>query len=264
MTMSASRMAVAVSLPLMLSALAAWPNAASAQVKVVISGGFSGAYEKLLPEFEQTSGIKVATGSGASQGDGPQTIKAQLARGVPADVVIMSREGLNDLIAANRIAVGTDKDLARVGLGVAVTAGAVKPDVSSIEAVKQTLLNAKLIAMPGSTGGIWLMTNLFPRLGIADKVKVKMTGRGADSTAMVANGEADLAVMPISEIFHAKGVDLAGVLPADIQFPQTFSAAIVAGSSETEGAKRLIEFLASPGASDAIKKSGLEPAAASR
>jgi len=244
-----------------LSALLAWPNGAAAQVKVMISGGFSGAYERLLPEFERSSGIKVTTGSGASQGDGPQTIKAQLARGVPADVVIMSREGLNELIAANRIASGTDKDLARVGLGVAVTAGAAKPDVGSVEAVKQALLNARLIAMPGSTGGIWLMTNLFPRLGIADKVRVKMTARGAESTAMVARGEADLAVMPISEIYHAKDVDLAGVLPADIQFLQTFSAAIVAGSSETEGARRLIEFLSSAAASDAIRKSGLEPAA---
>jgi molybdate transport system substrate-binding protein len=262
--MSASRMTIAMSVAFVLSAFTAWPNAASAQVKVMISGGFSGAYEKLLPEFERQSGIKVTTGSGASQGDGPQTIKAQLARGTAADVVIMSREGLNDLIAANRIASGTDKDLARVGLGVAVTAGAAKPDVSSVEAVKQTLLNARLVAMPGSTGGIWLMTNLFPRLGIADKVKVKMTPRGADSTAMVARGEADLAVMPISEIFHAKGVDLAGVLPADIQFPQTFSAAIVAGANETEGARRLIEYLASPGASDAIRKSGLEPPGTSR
>jgi molybdate transport system substrate-binding protein len=108
------------------------------------------------------------------------------------------------------------------------------------------------------------MTNLFPRLGIADKVKVKMTARGTESTAMVAKGEADLAVMPISEIFHAGNVDLAGVLPADIQFLQTFSAAIVAGSSEIEGARRLIEFLSSAAASDAIKRSGLEPAGAAK
>lgn len=262
--MRASLAAIGIGMPIVLSAVLGWPTGASAQVKVMISGGFSGAYEKLLPQFEQNSGIKVTTGSGASQGDGPQTIKAQLVRGVPADVVIMSREGLNELIAANRIASGTDKDLARVGLGVAVAAGAAKPDVSSVEAVKQALLNARLIAMPASTGGIWLMTNLFPRLGIADKVRVKMTQRGAESTAMVSKGEADLVVMPISEIFHAKGVDLAGVLPADIQFPQTFSAAIVAGSSETESARRLIEFLVSAAASEAIRKSGLEPAAASR
>ena len=85
-------------------------------MKVLISGGFSGAYERLLPEFEKTSGIKVTTGSGASQGDGPQTIGAQLARGVPADVVILSREGLDGLIAANRIAAGTEWILRRSGL----------------------------------------------------------------------------------------------------------------------------------------------------
>src|SRR5580692_12506703 len=102
------------------AAVLAWPIAATAQVKVLMSGGFSGAYEQLLPEFEQTSGIKVTTGSGASQGSGPQTIGAQLANGVTADVVILSREGLEDLVGAKRIVAGTEMDLARVGLGVAV------------------------------------------------------------------------------------------------------------------------------------------------
>src|ERR1700735_2692127 len=118
----------------------------SAQLHVLISGGFSGAYEKLLPEFERTSGITVATGSGPSQGDGPQTIAAQLARGVAAAWVILSREGLTDLIAAKRIAAGTDVDLARVPLGVAVRAGTVKPDVSTVDAFTQVLLKAKTVA----------------------------------------------------------------------------------------------------------------------
>ena len=125
-----------------------WPVAASAQLNVLISGGFSGAYEQLLPEFERTSGIKVTTGSGASQGTGPQTIASQLARGVPADVVILSREGLSELIAAKRIAAGTDVDLARVPLGVAVRAGTPKLDVSTVESFKQLLLKAKTIASP--------------------------------------------------------------------------------------------------------------------
>jgi molybdate transport system substrate-binding protein len=257
-------MAIAMRIMIVASLISACSSAASAQVNVLISGGFSGAYEKLLPDFEKTSGINVTTGSGASQGDGPQTIKAQLARGVAADVVILSREGLNELIAANRIASGTDKDLARVGLGLAVPAQSAKPDVSTVEAVKQTLLNAKLIAMPGSTGGIWLMKNLFPRLGIAEKVNVKLTARGNEATTMVAAKQADLAVIPISEIFHASGVDFAGALPADIQFLQTFSAAIVAGSKEGQAAKRLIEFVASKGASAAIRSSGLEPLAAEK
>jgi molybdate transport system substrate-binding protein len=246
---------------LIFATLPLWPIAAAAQLNVMISGGFSGAYEQLLPEFERTSGIKVTTGSGASQGTGPQTIAAQLARGVPADVVILSREGLSELIAANRIAAGTDVDLARVPLGVAVRAGSPKPDVSTVEAFKQVLLKAKTVAVPGSTSGIWLMTDLFPRLGLAGKINAKATARGKDATSMVAAGGADLAVMPVSEIVHAPGVDFAGSLAPEIQFVQTFSAAVVAGSGETEASKRLIEFLASARASEAIKKSGMEPAA---
>jgi molybdate transport system substrate-binding protein len=245
------------------------PEAASAQskevaLKVLMSGGFSGAYQQLLPEFERTSGIKVTTGSGASQGAGPQTIGAQLARGVGADVVILSREGLSELIAANRIAAGTDVDLARVPLGVAVRAGTAKPDVSTVEAFKQILLKAKTVAMPASTSGIWLVSDLFPRLGIAGKVNTKLAPRGTDATGMVAAGDADLAVMPVSEILHAPGVDYAGPIAPEIQFVQTFSAAVVAGSKEMGGAKRLIEFLASPPASEAIKRSGMEPLATSR
>ena len=240
-----------------------WPVTASAQLNVLISGGFSGAYEQLLPEFERTSGIKVTTGSGASQGAGPQTIAAQLARGVPANVVILSREGLSELIAAKRIAPGTDVDLARVTLGVAMRAGTPKPDVSTVEAFKQVLLKAKTVAIPGSTSGIWLTADLFPRLGIAEKINVKMTPRGTDATGMVAAGSADLAVMPVSEIVHASGVDLAGSIAPEIQFVQTFSAAVVAGSGDIEGSKRLIEFLASARASEAIRKSGMEPLATS-
>jgi molybdate transport system substrate-binding protein len=247
-----------------LSVVLVWPQGAFAQMKVLISGGFSGAYERLLPEFEQASGIKVTTGSGASQGDGPQTIGAQLARGVPADLVILSREGLDGLIAANRIAAGTDMDLAQVGIGVAVRAGSSKPDLGTVEVIKQALLNAKLVAVPASTSGIWLTTDLFPRLGIAPKINVKVSPRGAGATAMVAAGEADLAVLPVSEILHAAGVELAGVFPPEIQFIQTFSAAVVAGSGEIENARRLIEFLASARASEAIRRSGLEPLAVRR
>jgi molybdate transport system substrate-binding protein len=241
-----------------------WPVAASAQLKVLISGGFSGAYEQLLPEFERTSGIKVTTGSGASQGTGPQTIAARLASGEPANVVILSREGLSELIAAKRIAAGTDVDLARVSLGVAVRAGTSKPDVSTVEAVRQVLLKAKTVAIPGSTSGIWLKNDLFPRLGIAEKINVKVTPRGTGATGMVAAGDADLAVMPVSEIVHAPGVDLAGNIAPEIQFVQTFSAAVVAGSGDIEGSRRLIEFLASARASETIKNSGMEPLAASK
>jgi molybdate transport system substrate-binding protein len=231
----------------------------AAHLNVLISGGFSAAYERLLPEFERTSAIAVTTGSGASQGTGPQTIAAQLARGVPADMVILSREGLTDLIAAKRILTGTDVDLARVPLGVAVQAGTSRPDVSTVEGFKQVLLRAKAVAMPGSTSGIWLRTDLFPRLGIVEVVTMKVAPRGTDATRMVATGDVDLAVMPVSEILHAAGVEFAGSIPPEIQFVQTFSAAVVAGSPEIEGSKRLIAFLASARACEVIRASGMEP-----
>jgi molybdate transport system substrate-binding protein len=145
---------------------------------------------------------------------------------------------------------------------VAVQAGTPKPDVSTVAAIKLLLLNAKTVAVPESTSGIWLRTDLFPRLGIVEKINVKATPRGTHATKMVAEGGADVAVMPVSEILHAAGVEFAGSLPREIQFVQVFSAAIVAGSGDTEGAKRLIEFLASARASEAIRKSGMEPLAA--
>jgi molybdate transport system substrate-binding protein len=242
-----------------IATLLMWPLAASAQLKVMISGGFSGPYEQLLPEFERTTGIKVTTGSGSSQGTGPQTIGAQLARGVATDVVILSREGLTELIAARRIAAGTDVDLARTPLGVAVRAGAPKPDVGTVEAFKQVVLKARAVAVPSSTSGIFLTKDVFPRLGIADRVNVKATPRGTGATAMVAAGEADIAVMPVSEIVHAPGVELAGVIAEEIQLNQIFSAAVVAGSKELDAAKRLIAFLASERASGTITSSGMEP-----
>src|SRR3954468_2561335 len=247
-----------------IAALLMSPLAASAQLKVQISGGFSGPYEKLLPEFERTTGIKVTTGSGSSQGTGPQTIGAQLARGVPADVVILSREGLAELIAARRIAAATDVDLARTPIGVAVRAGAAKPEVRTVEAFKQVVLKAKLVALPSSTSGIFLRDEVFPRLGVADQVRFKLTPRGTDAAAMIATGEADIGLLPVSEIVHAPGVELAGVIAEEIQLNQIFAAAVVAGSKDVEAGKRLIAFLGCERASGTIRGSGMEPLAKGR
>ena len=248
-----------VRIALLVAAVLALPSASFAQVKVIVSGGFAAAYREVLPEFERTTGIKVTTTSGASFGNAPNTIGAQLRRGVAADVVIMSREGMSELMAANRIAPGTDADLARTPIGVAVRAGAAKPDVRTVEAFKQVVLKAKLVAVPSSTSGIFLRDEVFPRLGIADKVRFKLTPRGTDATAMVASGEADIGLLPVSEIVHARGVELAGVIADEIQLNQVFAAAVVAGSKEIEAAKRLIAFLASERASGTIRSSGMEP-----
>jgi molybdate transport system substrate-binding protein len=243
---------------LLLSLLLAYSIPSMAQVKVIISGGFSTAYRQLLPEFEKSTGIEVTTGSGASQGKGPQTIAAQLERGAPFDVVIMSREGLTELIAAGRILAGTDVDLATAALGAAVRAGAPRLDVTTVEGFKRALLGAKVVAVPQSTSGIYLIKEVFPKLGIADRINVKVFERGSESAAAVATGQADIAVQPVSELLSVQGIDYAGRLADELQLIQMFSAAIVKGSKEADAAKRLIQFLASERAAPAIAKNGME------
>ena len=229
------------------------------KLNVVISGGFSLAYHKVLPEFERLTGIAVTTLSGASQGSGPKTIKYQLEAGADVDVVIMSREGLGELIAIGRIAAGSDAELATAALGAAVRQGDPKPDLGSVEAFKRAVVNARLVAIPASTSGIFLKDEVFPELGIADRVTFRVMARGTESTALLAAGEADLALGPVSELVDQAGIESAGVLPDDIQLIQMFVAAIVNTSRRSEQARRLIEFLTSDQAEAAIRNSGMEP-----
>ena len=226
---------------------------------VIISGGFSLAYHKVLPAFERLTGIAVTTLSGASQGTGPKTIKHQLEAGADIDVVIMSKEGLGELIALGRIAAGSDVELATVPLGAAVRRGRPKPDLSNIEAFKRAVLNAHLVAIPASTSGIFLKDEVFPKLGIADQVTFRVMARGTESTALLAAGEADLALGPVSELVDQAGIEPAGALPDEVQLIQMFVAAIVDTSRRQEQAKRLIEFLTSEEAAAAIRTSGMEP-----
>ncbi|MEA3194385.1 MAG: molybdate transport system substrate-binding protein [Betaproteobacteria bacterium] len=244
---------------LLIAAVLLYSGSSMAQVKVIISGGFSTAYRQLLPEFEKSTGIAVTTGSGASQGKGPTTIASQLERGEPYDVVIMSREGLQELIAAGRIVKDSDVDLATAAIGVAVRAGMPKPEVGTVEGLKRALLGADTIAVPQSTSGIFLLDKVFPRLGI-DRARIKVTERGSQSAAAVANGEADIAVQPVSELMSVPGIQYVGVIADELQLIQMFSAAIVKDSKQVDAAKRLIQFLSSERAAAAIKRNGMEPA----
>jgi molybdate transport system substrate-binding protein len=175
-----------------LSGIAATVSAiAGPELHVLMSGGFSAAYREVLPTFERTTGIAVNTAAGGSQGQGPNTIGAQLRRGVLADVVIMSKEGLEELAQERRVVADTVVDLAQTQLGLAVRVGAPKPDIGTVDAFKQTLLRAKSITFPTSTTGIYMTTTMFPRLGIADEVAKKyVTG----SVAAVVTGDAELAI----------------------------------------------------------------------
>jgi molybdate transport system substrate-binding protein len=247
-------------LPVLAATLLALSGTCSAQLKVIVSGGFSSAYRQLLPEFERESGVHVTTASGASQGSGPQTITAMLAKGEQADVVILSREGLAELTAAGRVIAGSDADLALAPLAMGVRAGVKPPDIGTVDALKRVLLQSKSVAVPASTAGIFVVGTLLPKLGIANRVTVKVAERGSQAAALVASGEADLVIQPVSEIVNAPGIDFAGRLPDAVQLVQTFAAAMVAATNEQENAKRLIDFLASAQAAAAIRKSGMEPA----
>ena len=242
---------------LAIAAVLALPTSSFAQVKVIISGGFSAAYREVLPEFERTTGITVTTASGASQGNGPDTIGALLRRGEPADVVIMNRPGLAELIAQGRIVAGTDLDLAQTLTGMAVRTGRPKPDISTVDAFRQTLLRAKTVAVTG--GGTSAFTEVLTRLGISNEIEVKILSRGTESVAMVARGDAELAIQPVSEILNMPGVEFAGTIPTELQHVAVYAAAIVVGSKESEASKRLIAFLSSDSATAAIKRSGMEP-----
>lgn len=227
------------------------------ELRVMISGGFSMAYHDVIPEFERTTGIVVTTLSGSSQGTGPKTIKYQLEHGADVDVVILSTEGLDELVAMGRIVDGSDAGLATAPLGAAVRQGSPKPDISNVDALKQTLLNARLVAMPGSTSGLFVKDEVFPKLGIADKVSFKVWARGTESTAALAAGEADLAIGPLSELVGQPGIEVVGPLPDSVQLVQIFTAAIVNTSRRAEQARRLIAFLVSDATEAAIEKSGM-------
>jgi molybdate transport system substrate-binding protein len=239
-----------------LSAMAVAAQTPSDHLKVLTSGGFAAPLAEILPEFEKASGISVEVARGASQGPGPDTIGAQLSRNIPADMVIMSREGLNDLIAEGRIVPHSEVDLASTPLGMAVRAGTAKPDISTLEAFRQTLSQAKSVTFPASTSGIYLTKTVFPRLGIANEMMAKSSHAGV---AAVARGEAEIAIQPESEVLHAPGTDFVGVLPAQVQFVSVFSTAVTANSSNAAAARQLIVFLASGKAAAALSHNGMSP-----
>lgn len=240
-----------------------WSAGATAQVpapqtqlKVITSGGFAAPLAAVLPAFEKATGISVAVTRGASQGPGPTTIAAQLRGGAYADMVIMSREGLNDLIGEGRIVAHSDIDLASTPLALSVRAGAPRPDIGSLDALRQTLLSARSVTFPASTSGTYLTGTLFPRLGIADRMAAKSSNAGV---AALAAGQAEIAIQPESELLHAPGTDFVGPLPAQAQFISVFSTALVAGSANQAAARQLIDFLASGKAAAAMRDSGMSP-----
>jgi molybdate transport system substrate-binding protein len=236
--------------------------ARGADIKVLLSGAFTAAYNELIPEFERATGNKVASESGlGSLGTSPNSIPGRLQSGQLADVVILSRAGLDELVKQGKVRTDGRVDLVRSAIGMAVRAGAPKPDISSVDALKRTLLAAKSIAYSSSVSGAYVSTELYQRLGIADQALGKSKRIEGMVGIAIARGEAEIGFQQISELLPVEGITYLGPLPAEVQRVSVFSAGIVAGSKELAAANSLIEFLASPSARTAIVKSGLEPIA---
>jgi len=233
------------------------------ELKVMTSGAFTAAYLELAAEFERATGHHLVT-EATSIGAGPTGIVARLDRGEAIDVVIVAEPDFERLSRAGRIRPGTRVDLATSAIGMAVRRGAPKPDISSVDALRRTLVDAASIAYSASVSGTYLSTELFQRLGIADRVLPKSRRIETERVgAVVARGDAEIGFQQISELVPVPGIDLVGPLPPEVQRVTVIAAGVGAASANAALAKQFIEFLASPAAAAAIRKSALEPATSS-
>ncbi len=254
---SASRIGPLVARVILVLAAAA---AQGAEIHVMTSGGFTAALNELGPRYERETGDKLVIAYGASMGATPTAIPARLGRGEPADVVILARVALDGLVRDGKVAKGTETDLVRSLIGLAVKEGTPVPDISTVDGLKRALLAAKSIAYSDSASGVYIQNEMLDNLGIAAQVKPKATMiPGTPVGLNVARGEMEIGFQQISELLPVKGIRIVGPIPAPAQRVTLFSAGIAVLAKEQAAARRLIEYLASPKAWDEIRRSGLEP-----
>jgi len=244
--------------------LAAADAACAADVHVMISAGFHGVYSELAPAFERATGHRLVTTRGPSMGDSPEAIPARLGRGEAADVVILDGAAADELAKRGLVRPGSKVELAKSQVGMVVKAGAPKPDISTVNAFKATLLAAKSIAYSDSGSGTYLSTKLFRQLGVADQIagksrKVRGPPSGEPVAAVVARGEAEIGFQQVSELIHVPGVTFVGAIPAELQPGFSFAGAITTAAKDPEAAAALLRFLTAPDAAPTITKAGLTP-----
>ena len=235
-------------------------NTMTDELRVMTSGAFTAAYLELIPRLELLTKKKLVTAA-TSIGTGETSIPSRLRRGEPVDVVIVADGVLLGFIKDGLIMSESYTPVARSAIGMAVRAGAPKPDITTVDALKRVLLRAKSIAYSASVSGDYLTTELYQRLGIADQVlgKSRRVEGGERVGAVIARGEADIGFQQMSELLPVPGIDHVTPLPPEVQKVSVFSAGVALRTTDSAAAHALIRFLASPEAVPAITNSGLEP-----
>ncbi len=237
-------------------------GAVAAEIRVMMSGAFTEAYRLVTPAWERASGHRLVTIPGASMGNAPDAIPVRLRRGEQADVLILAASGFEALAQERLAQAGSRVDLVRSSIALAVRAGQPKPDISTVEALRRTLLAAESIAYSASASGVYVSTELYQRLGIAEEVGPKSRRILSERVgSVVARGEAELGFQQMSELIPIPGIDIIGPLPEEVQRVTVFSAGLATGARQPEAARELISFLSSPAVHEAIRRTGLEPAA---
>lgn len=249
---------------LVLACPSATSTRAGDELHVMLSGAFTEAYKVLVADWERATGHRVVTISGASMGDAPTSIPNRLARGEQADVVILARTSLDALVARGTVSANSEVDLAHSRIGMAVRAGAPVPDISSVDKFRRVLLDAKSIAYSQSASGVYISTEMFKKLGIADQVSAKSKMVPSPVAETVARGESEIGFQQISELLPVKGVTFVGPIPDAMQSVTVFSAGIPAASRFSATARQLIAYLASPDARETIRRTGLDLAEATQ
>ena len=235
------------------------PVAQAQEIRVMTSGGFTAAYKILGPKFAASTGNSLDTALGPSMGKAPQAIPNRLSRGEKADVVIMVGYALDDLIKQGKIDPASRVELADSRIGLVVREGAPKPDISSVEGLKKTLLAAKSVAYSDSASGVYIEDQLFKRLGIEDQLKPKSTMIPRIPVgSVVATGDYQLGFQQVSELLPVPGVSFVAKIPESVQSVTRFAAGIPVGAQHPAEAKALLEYLASSAAQADVKATGLD------
>jgi molybdate transport system substrate-binding protein len=230
------------------------------EIKIVSTTAMKTSFDDLAAEFQRATGHTLALSFGPSA-----RIKKQVADGEQNDITIATDKGIDELIAQGRIVAGSRADLARSAMALAVQKGAPKPDISSAEKFKAAMLAAKSLGMSNPVGGGQSGANLvaiFERLGITEAMKPKCFYGPGGPAGLIGNylvrKEVEVGIQQLPELMAVPGIDIVGPLPPDIQNMTVFSAGLSTAARNADGAKALIQFLATPAARAVIKSKGLE------